>query len=98
LNKFALLAASAVIALGGMAVETYDATPSHADGCAGGGGFGGGGGYCDNAWWPDGSYQHCVTVYVLGFGGTSCGRVCPPPPGSAIPAPYPGPGPGGRCW
>lgn len=94
MRKLAISVAAAALIAGGMAVETYDASPAHADGCAGGGGFGGGGGYCDNDYWPDGSFQHCVTVYVLGWGGTSCGRVCPGNP----PAPYPGPGPGGRCW
>ncbi|UXA08695.1 hypothetical protein KXD96_11855 [Mycobacterium sp. SMC-2] len=29
---------------------------------------------------PDGSYDHCVSVSVLGFGGTQCYRVCPPDP------------------
>lgn len=70
-----------------MSVAT--AAPSKAQGCASGyGGGWGGGGYCDYDYWPDGSYYHCATVYVLGFGGTSCGRVCPwPDPGNASPPP-----------
>src|SRR6476619_6648188 len=39
---------------------------------------GGGGGYCDSDYTPDGSYTHCETVYVMGFGGTNCYRVFPP--------------------
>jgi hypothetical protein len=59
----------------------------------------GGGQFCDSDYWPDGSYNHCVTVMVMGFGAPpSCNRVCPPgPQNPVIPAPYPGPGPGGRC-
>jgi hypothetical protein len=26
----------------------------------------------DTDYAPDGSYMHCETVYVLGFGGTNC--------------------------
>jgi hypothetical protein len=54
---------------------------ANAQGCASGygGGFGGGG-YCDYDYAPDGSYMHCETVYVLGFGGTNCFRVYPPAP------------------
>ena len=57
------------------------AAPAQAEGCASGSGGGyGGGGYCDSDYWPDGSYMHCVQVYVLGFGGASCNRVYPPAP------------------
>ena len=63
-----------------MAFGALAAAPSHAEGCGGGGGAFGGGGYCDSDYWPDGSYMHCVTVHVLGFGGTQCNRVYPPPP------------------
>lgn len=28
---------------------------------------------------PDGTWMHCETVYVLGFGGTNCFRVRPVP-------------------
>jgi uncharacterized membrane protein len=66
--------------------------------CGGGWSPYGGGNYCDGGQYWDGSYDHCVTVSVLGFGGTQCGRVCPPPPENpAVPAPWPGPGPDGRC-
>ena len=57
------------------------ATPAQATGCASGygGGFGGGG-YCDFNYGADGSYTHCESVYVLGFGGQNCYRVFPPAP------------------
>lgn len=61
---------------GGLAV----AAPASAEGCASGNGGWGGGGYCDGDYWPDGSYEHCVQVYVLGFGGASCNRIYPPAP------------------
>ena len=94
MKKIITVAAAAAIGIfGGLAVETFDVSPAHADTCGGGGSPFGGGAYCDGDFWPDGSFNHCVQVYVLGFGGTSCGRVCPGNP----PAPYPGPGPGGRC-
>jgi hypothetical protein len=28
--------------------------------------------YCDGYTYEDGSYDHCVSVTVLGFGGTQC--------------------------
>ena len=57
------------------------APPSQATGCASGSGGGyGGGGFCDGDIAPDGSYMHCESVYVLGFGGASCNRIYPPPP------------------
>lgn len=66
--------------------------------CQGGWSPFGGGGYCDGTRYMDGSYDHCVNVSVLGFGGMQCGRVCPPVPDNpAIPLPWPGPGPEGRC-
>ena len=85
-----IVAAATIATAGGLAVETFDASPARADTCMWGP-FGGG--YCDSQYWPDGSYYHCLNTR---WGG-SCGRVCPPPPGGVIPAPYPGPGPGGAC-
>lgn len=52
------------------------AAPAQAAGCSYGSGGFGGGGYCDTDYWEDGSFNHCVTVMVLGFGGTTCNRVC----------------------
>ncbi len=49
-------------------------------GCQGGWTPWGGGTYCDSNPYPDGSYDHCVSVSVLGWGGTQCSRVCPPDP------------------
>lgn len=57
------------------------AGPAAATGCGGGGAGGfGGGSYCDSDYRPDGSYNHCESVYVLGFGGWNCYRVYPPAP------------------
>ncbi|MEN4475085.1 CDGP domain-containing protein [Mycolicibacterium cosmeticum] len=42
--------------------------------------WGNGGGQCDGPFYPDGSFQRCVTVYVLGIGGSNCFIVPPPPP------------------
>jgi hypothetical protein len=66
------LGAAALIG-GGLAL----AAPSQAQGCASGYAAGNGGGYCDFDYAPDGSYTHCETVYVMGFGGTNCYRVYP---------------------
>ena len=40
---------------------------------------GNGGGFCDGIPAPDGTWLHCESVYVLGFGGTNCFRVRPVP-------------------
>lgn len=83
-----LAGAAAVMAFGGLAVETINASPAQAQ--CGFGGFGGfGGGFCDTDYWPDGSYNHCFSVAAFGYGG-SCNRVCPPAGGGFIPAPYTG--------
>lgn len=74
--KKALLAALVGV---GLAI----ATPAlaHAEGCSGAHGpMGNGGSYCDTDFWPDGSYMHCVTVNVFGFGGQQCNRIYPPAP------------------
>ncbi len=40
--------------------------------------FGNGGSQCDGPPGPDGSFQRCTSVYVLGIGGWSCYMVYPP--------------------
>jgi hypothetical protein len=40
-----------------------------ADGCGGAVVFGNGGSQCDGRVQPDGSFQRCTSVYVLGIGG-----------------------------
>ncbi|MEU9806810.1 hypothetical protein [Mycobacterium sp. NPDC050853] len=42
--------------------------------------WGNGGGVCESDFAPDGSFNRCDTVYVLGIGGTNCYRVYPPAP------------------
>ena len=57
--------------------------------CQGGWTPWGGGEYCDGYIYEDGSFDHCVSVTVLGFGGTQCNRVCPPDPANpAAPLPW----------
>lgn len=48
--------------------------------------WGNGGGNCDGPVNPDGSFQRCTTVYVLGIGGTNC-FVVPGPAPAAVPLP-----------
>jgi hypothetical protein len=50
-----------------------------ADGCGGAVVFGNGGSQCDGPVQPDGSFQRCTSVYVLGIGGWTCFMVYPPP-------------------
>lgn len=66
-----LMFASALILL-----PKSDASPGQ---CGQGFGFGSGGGFCDYPARPDGTWYHCETVYVLGFGGTNCFNVRPVP-------------------
>lgn len=47
--------------------------------CGSGIAFGSGGGFCDGPPRADGSWYHCESVYVLGFGGTNCFYVRPVP-------------------
>lgn len=66
MRKFLVGAAVAVLTAGGIALA-----PPASAGCIGGGGWGNGGETCDgpviNGW-----FQRCVTVVVLGWGGTNC--------------------------
>ncbi len=58
--------------------QVAGATPSPPSQFCGGAIVWGNGGYqCDGAPGPDGSFQRCTTVYVLGIGGTSCYIVYP---------------------
>ena len=83
MKAFAAIAASAAVATLGIAGLTA-APPAHADGCGNVVVWGNGGGQCDGPFYPDGSFQRCTTVYVLGFGGTNCYLV--PPPAPPLPA------------
>jgi hypothetical protein len=87
-NLTAILGAASLVGAATIAL----ATPASADTyCQGGFSPFGGGNYCDGARYTDGSYDHCATVSVLGFGGTQCGRVCPPDPANpALPLPWDG--------
>ncbi len=74
------MAIGGALAAGGIVV----AGPASADGpCGGAVVLGNGGGRCDYDQRRDGSFTRCDTVYVLGFGGTNCYLVYPPPPADA---------------
>lgn len=45
--------------------------------CEGGGGWGSFGSRCDSPPAPDGSFEQCDRVNVLGWGGMNCYRVYP---------------------
>ena len=71
------VAIAGALAAGGIGL----AGPASADApCGGAVVLGNGGGRCDYDQGMDGSFMRCDTVYVLGFGGTNCYRVYPPPP------------------
>lgn len=72
----ALIAASAV-ATAAILAPHAEAVPGQCS-YGSGGGFGGGG-FCDGPPRADGSWYHCETVYVLGFGGSNCFFVRPVP-------------------
>ena len=74
-----LAVSAALIVLTGTAIgfaTRADAAPGQ---CGQGYAFGSGGGFCDGPPAPDGTWLHCESVYVLGFGGTNCFRVRPVP-------------------
>jgi hypothetical protein len=68
----ATLAAASLLAL----APVGHASPGQ---CGQGYAGGNGGGFCDGPPRADGSWYHCETVYVLGFGGTNCFWVRPVP-------------------
>jgi hypothetical protein len=76
--KAATAAAAALLILSAGALST--APTAAADGCGNVVVLGNGGGQCDGPFYEDGSFQRCVTVYVLGIGGTNCFLVTPAPP------------------
>ena len=86
-----IAAISGAAALVGSAAVAFAAPASAMPNCQGGNTPWGGGTFCDSQSYSDGSYDHCATVNVLGFGGTQCGRVCPPDPANpAVPLPWNG--------
>ncbi|MCG5433268.1 hypothetical protein LV457_13365 [Mycobacterium sp. MYCO198283] len=71
---------AAVVASGMWLGTTAAAPEAQAGPCGGGMAFGSGGSQCDGNPYPDGSFDRCVSTYVLGFGGWNCFRVYPPAP------------------
>jgi hypothetical protein len=69
-----------LLVTGGLSVVEAQVPPNiPTDGCGGAVIFGNGGSQCDGPVQPDGSFQRCTSVYVLGIGGWSCYMVYPPP-------------------
>ncbi|MCG7592597.1 hypothetical protein MHN84_01145 [Mycobacterium sp. PSTR-4-N] len=71
--------AAAAVAGAGLATGV-SAAPAGAQPCSNAVVFGNGGGRCDSLPGPDGTFQRCDTVYVLGIGGTNCYQVPVGPP------------------
>lgn len=65
-----------IAALGVCAAAPAHATPGQCGAAIVGGS---GGGFCDGPPAPDGTWYHCESVYVLGFGGQNCFWVRPVP-------------------
>ena len=70
------LFAAFLLVTGVVAVVEAEMRPPTAP-CGGAVVFGNGGSQCDGPIAPDGSFQRCTSVYVLGFGGWSCYTVYP---------------------
>lgn len=69
-----------LVITGGLSMVEAQVPPNiPEDGCGGAVVFGNGGSQCDGPVQPDGSFQRCTSVYVLGIGGWSCYMVYPPP-------------------
>ena len=67
-----------LLVTGGISAVQAQVPPNiPADGCGGAVVFGNGGSQCDGPVQSDGSFQRCVSVYVLGFGGWNCFPVFP---------------------
>ncbi len=64
----------------GIAQVLGKAPPPPLQPCGGAIVWGNGGYQCDGPLRPDGSFERCTSVYVLGIGGMSCYIVYPPPP------------------
>lgn len=79
-RKVQRLAGLVLLGAVGAAAAVFIAAP-HAESspgqCGHGYAVGSGGGFCDGPAAADGTWMHCETVYVLGFGGTNCFRVRP---------------------
>ncbi|WP_413232422.1 hypothetical protein [Mycolicibacterium sp. 120266] len=76
----AKIAGAVLVALALSAAGAVASAPPAAAECGSAVVWGNGGGQCDGPFYPDGSFQRCVTVYVLGIGGSNCFIVPPPPP------------------
>ncbi len=72
-----LLTALLVGLVGGGIARVGGQAPSPMQPCGGAVVWGNGGYQCDGPLQPDGSFQRCTSVYVLGIGGTSCYTVYP---------------------
>ena len=66
-----------LLATGVVAVVAAELPRPPTQPCGGAVIWGNGGSQCDGPVAPDGSFQRCVSVYVLGFGGWNCFTVYP---------------------
>ena len=73
-----VIAAAAALGLFSAGVATATAPEANAQPCGGAVVWGNGGSQCDGPFYADGSFQRCVSVYVLGIGGWNC-YIVPPP-------------------
>lgn len=71
--KFTLGALAVAGALAGGGIALAGAPPATAQPpCGGAVVLGNGGSQCDGPFYPDGSFQRCVSAFVLGIGGWQC--------------------------
>lgn len=81
LNMFGRTAVGSGLVAAGLVAGGLPAAPvAQAQPCGGAMAFGSGGSQCDGPVNPDGSFERCISVYVMGFGGWNCFTVFPPPP------------------
>jgi hypothetical protein len=79
-NRFGRTATgTCLVGAGVLTAGLLVAPATQAQPCGGAMAFGSGGSQCDGAVNPDGSFERCVSVYVMGFGGWNCYMVFPPP-------------------
>jgi len=77
LGALATLLAAFLLVSGGIALVEAQLPPPPGQPCGGAIVWGNGGSQCDGPPAPDGSFQRCTAVYVLGIGGWSCYTVYP---------------------
>lgn len=77
---FGALAVVGAVFGGSVALAAVEAPTAVAQPCGGAVVLGFGGSQCDGPYYPDGSFQRCVSTYVFGIGGWNCFIVPAPRP------------------